>query len=117
MDPVSNTDRIVRLIRQRMEERSKATASSKGQKVAHPQARGRAAIPAITGELNRAGAADGLLRRVLVEQLLVDQFGPALVNDARFQQIVDQVTEAMMSDRVIGSLISQAVNDLQTVSP
>jgi hypothetical protein len=114
MDPVSNVDRLVQLIRKRLEERSKATAARKDSSVGHVQPTGRPAIPAITGKLAQAGANDALMRRTVVEQLLADQLGPALVNDARFQQIVDQVTQAMTSDDVIGNLLGETVKTLQS---
>jgi hypothetical protein len=115
MDPISNADRIVRLIRQRLEERTKAAITNKSQQAASVQAREHSAS-AIAGELARAGAQDEQLRRSLVEQLLADQFGPVLVNDARFQQIVDLVARAMTADPAVGRLMAATIKGL-SISP
>lgn len=59
------------------------------------------------------GADDTQVGRLLVEQLLADQLGPNLVNDARFQQIVDEVTTTMMADEAAGRLIQEALSGLR----
>jgi hypothetical protein len=113
MDPVSGADRFVRLLRQRLEERAKAQNAVPSGKVARARPRDSDALSPLTGALARAGADDDRLRRSLVEQLLADHFGPALVNDAKFQQVVDDVTQIMASDESIGPLLNNALGGLR----
>jgi hypothetical protein len=113
MDPVSNTDRIVRQIRRRLEERSKAEAKNRSTGAAKVQLRGPAAVNEIAGPIARGGLEDDKLQRLVIEQLLADQFGPNLVNDTKFQQIVDQVTQTMLSDAAIGDFFMQAIAQLR----
>lgn len=113
MDPVSNANRIAMLLRQRLQERSKNPAAERG---------GRKNAPG-TGDAGRKGAVheagalgaldDGRLKRALIENILADQFGAGLINDAKFQQVVDQVTEAIQADGDGARLLAKAVADLR----
>jgi uncharacterized protein YoaH (UPF0181 family) len=118
MDPISNVDRFVRQLKAKLEERNKvrgvaSTASAAKIKAVHP--RGAAGVQAIATEFVRAGLDDTQLRRSLVEQLLADQFGPTLINEAKFQQIVDRVNDIMAADVGIGELLNQVMGELRTV--
>lgn len=113
MDPVSNANRIAMMLRQRLEERSRAGA---GARSGRKEASGSGDV-AGKGALRNADAVEGLddrkLKRVVIEHILVDQFGPALVNDAKFQQLVDQVTEAIDTDANAALLLSRAMTELR----
>jgi hypothetical protein len=113
VDPISNADRLVRLLRQRLEERSKAKSSDQTAATAQVRARGLDATKVITGQFARAGGKDGTLRRTLVEQLLADQFGSGLVNEPKFQQVVDRVTSAMEADPDIAQILGEVVLELK----
>lgn len=112
MDPVSNTDRLVRQLRQKLEERGKARASNKRGLVGPAEQDARPSIRAIAGELARGGGGDALLRRALIEHLLTEQFDVRLSNDAKFQQIVDRVTLIMADDPDVGRLLEATVAEL-----
>lgn len=117
MDPVSNADRLVRLFRQRLEERAKAKRATGSAPHAPVLSRGMDHVRTVTGRLAQAGVNEEHLQRVLVEQLLADQFGPAMVNEPKFQQVVDRVFEAMRDDREIGPLLTEALGDLRSRKP
>jgi hypothetical protein len=113
MDPVSNANRIAMLLRQRLQERGRAAAVGKsgrkdvgaaGDALGRSAVRGAAAVEALD---------DRKLRRVIVENILADQFGNGLVNEARFQQIVDQVAEAIEADDQGAQVLAQVVSDLR----
>jgi hypothetical protein len=114
MDPISNADRLVMLLRQKLQERSKATAAGRpGEKAktnvgAPAPATGVQALAAIDGADERT------LRRALIQHLLADQLGPALINDAQFQQTVTRVTEAIEEDPDASQLLSRLVSDLRS---
>lgn len=114
MDPVSNADRLVRLLRQQLEKRSKTKQTVKTLDKLPAQHDNIDRLRAVAGEVVRAGGQDHQLRRFLVEQLLSDQFGPALVNEPRFQQIVDQVSEVMGSDPSVSDLLGHVSAELRS---
>lgn len=114
MDPVSNADRLVRLLRQQLVERSRAKKTRKSQKNQSLQDDGVDRLRSVAGEVVRAGGQDQQLRRLLVEQLLSEQFGTALSNEPRFQQVVDQVSEIMSTDPSISDLLSQVTLELRS---
>jgi len=113
MDPVSNANRIAMLLRQRLQERARtAAAAPSGRK----DVRG-------TGDASGKGGVRGAamvealddrkLRRVIVENILADQFGGGLINEARFQQVVDQVADALEADEQGALVLAQVVSDLR----
>lgn len=111
MDPISNVDRLVLLLRQRLSERA-ATA------------RGPAAVsrrpPAAPDAIRTLAAVEGLdprrLRRTLIESLLAEAFGRSVVNEARFQQVVDRVTDTIEADAEAASLLGRVVDDLKAAA-
>lgn len=110
MDPVSNVDQLVMLLRQRLLERSKSTASPR-----------KSGFPSSTkppfATVQALAAVESLddreLRRALVQHILADRFGRPLINDARFQQVVDKVTETMQRDRGASRLLERMVGELR----
>jgi hypothetical protein len=112
MDPVSNANRIAMLLRRRLEERSRASAAGRT---------GRKTVGSVADAPRRSGvqaaAAEELddqqLRRVVVENILADQFGDRFVNDAGFQQVVDQVTDAIRQDDKGALVLAQVLADLR----
>lgn len=113
MDPVSNANRIAMLLRARLQERARAGAAARAQR-GEPQGANESGRK---GAIRDAEAIDGLddrrLKRVLIEDILTDQFGTALVNDARFQQVVDQVTDAIEADSEGAAIFERVVKDLR----
>ena len=114
MDPVSNADQLVRLLRQQLVERSRAKSTKKLQKNKSAQNDSVDRLSAVAGEVVRAGGQDQQLRHLLVEQLLSEQFGSALTNEPRFQQVVDQVSEIMSADPAISELLSRVTAELRS---
>lgn len=109
MDPISKTDRLIALLRQRLKERARpdnSPGSGPRRDDAAPLA-GLAALPALRG-LDR-----DQLRRTCIQALLGDQFGPELINEPHFQQIVTRVTEALSSDARSAALLDRVVGELQ----
>lgn len=110
MDPISNVDRLVLLLRQRLSERA-AT-------------RGPAGVsrrpPAAPDAVRTLAAVEGLdprrMRRTLIESLLAEAFGRSVVNEARFQQVVDRVTETIEADAEAARLLGRVVDDLKAAA-
>jgi len=114
MDPVSNADRIAMLLRQRLEERARAGPATRGGRkdvAGTGNASGKSAVRAAAAieELD-----DRKLKRAIVENILADQFGSGLINEARFQQIVTQVADAIEADDQGAFVLGQVVADLRT---
>jgi hypothetical protein len=116
MDPVSNANRIAMMLRARLQERAKAGAGGRASK-ADTKGSGETVRK---GAMRSAEAIEGLgdrrLKRALIEDILTDQFGTALVNDAQFQQVVDQVTDAIEADAEGAAIFSRVVDDLRAGS-
>ncbi len=56
---------------------------------------------------------DRQLKRMIIQQLLADQFRPTLVNDARFQQVVSRVTEAVDEEPASAALLNEVLADVR----
>ncbi|MFT4025388.1 MAG: hypothetical protein QM676_01105 [Novosphingobium sp.] len=104
MEALSNTDRFVILLRQKLAERGRTKSAR-----ARPAAAARSVDPAnnapIARQVARAGASDQDLRRTIVEQLIAERLGP-LGNDARFQQVVQRVTDIIAEDAELDGLLA-----------
>lgn len=110
MDPVSNVDRLVLLLRQRLMERSKSEPARKAGKAAERHAGGLDSVQALAAVEN---VDDRQLRRALIQNLLAEQFGAGVINEAKFQQVVDRVTETLEADTAAAGLLSRVVTELR----
>jgi hypothetical protein len=107
--PISNSDRLVRQLRQRLEKRARTQAAVPSTRVGAIEERPQSSAQEAFTNLARGGLQREGLRRLLIEQLLLDQFGSDVVNDASFQQLTDRVTQMMQSDAEISQLIDQTL--------
>lgn len=112
MDPISNVDRIVLLLRRKLEERGRSARAGGNR----PKSESTATTSPVTG-LGAIAAIEGVderqLRRTFIQMLLADQLGANLVNDAQFQQVVTRVTEAIEEDAAASRLLSRLISDLR----
>lgn len=111
MDPVSNVDQLVLLLRQRLLERSKTQgAASVRRSATNTPANPLDSVQALA-------AVEGLeerdLQRAFVQSLLTEQFDRRLINDARFQQVVDRVTDALGEDEGTSRLLGRMMDELR----
>lgn len=112
MDPITNVDRLVFILRQKLEERQRTAQSSK------KATRSPAANQSAVLRFNAIAAIDGVderqLRRTFIQTLLADQLGEKLVNDAQFQQVVSRVTEAIEEDSAASKLLSRLLEEVRS---
>jgi hypothetical protein len=116
MDPVSNANRIAMMLRARLQERARANAAGRASKSDSKGPPGTAKKGAVRSAEVIEGLDDRRLKRAVIEDILTDQFGAALVNDARFQQVVDQVTQAIEADVEGAAVFSRVVEDVRAGS-
>ncbi len=111
MGPISNVDRLVSLLRQRLEERDRTRFSPKhATRGARTPAGGVAAAQALAAIED---VDDGQLGRALVQGLLTEQFGEHMLNEPRFQQVVDRVVGAIAADEAGRSLLDRLIRELR----
>jgi hypothetical protein len=114
MDPISNADSLVLLLRQKLRERSQAAAKGRT-----GTGQGAAGEPVRLSAVQQLAAAEGVderqLRRALVQNLLAEHLGPSLLNDAQFQQVVSRVTGAIEEDAEASDLMARVLSELRTV--
>jgi hypothetical protein len=110
VEPISNADRIVAILRQRLRDSAKAEAGKSretSKRGAPPVATGLAALATL------GGANPAQLRRACIQALLAEQMGQQLLNDAHFQQVVGRVTEAIENDEAAAQLLDRVIADLK----
>lgn len=111
MVPVSNVDRAVLLLRQRLERaRSSRAASGSAAAASRRPAAQAGSVQALAalGELDRKQ-----LRRALVQAVLAEQFGERVLNEPEFQQIVERVASAIGEDEGALGVIDGALRQLR----
>ncbi len=107
MDPISNVDRLVQILHQRLAEKARAAGRTS---LAPKPETGRRAIERLS---SLAGLDDRQFKRALIAQILADQFGGDLVNDVQFQQITQKVSDALDSDPDGRKLFAAVIADLK----
>jgi len=116
MEPISNVDRLVLILRQRLQERARASGARRAGRPA-PAGRGPAEPMAMVQALAAVDTVDDRqLKRALVQGVLAENLGPGLVNDASFQQMVDRVAETLDRDPDLGKLMARVVADLRAAA-
>lgn len=114
MDPVSNVDRLVFLLRQRLLERSKTSSARGGPQLSSAQRTG--GMDSIQALAAVESIDDRQLRRALIQSILAEHFGSGLINEAKFQQVVDRVTETLENDTTSAGLLSRVVSELRAAT-
>ena len=112
MDPISNVDRIAALLQQKLRERSRSAATARGEKVDGRAGQAPGGLEAARALAALEGVNDRQRRRTFIQNILVDQFDPSLVNDAQFQQMVARVAQAIEDDEESAALLSRLLSDL-----
>ncbi len=115
MDPISNVDALVLLLRKRLAERARSTASGKPADRSvgdQPQAQmdGVHALAAV------AGISDHQLGRALIQRVLAEQFGAQAINEPKFQAVVTRVTETLEQEPSAALLLSRVLKDLRAAA-
>ncbi|WP_271166301.1 hypothetical protein ACETKC_07545 [Brevundimonas intermedia] len=103
---MSAVDRLVLMLRQRLQARSRVRGG------ARPRA-GASTAKSTLQALNLAEIEDAALQRVVIQSALLDHFGPEMMNDARFQQMVNRVVETIVADPSGRRLMDQATRELR----
>jgi|SRR5882672_7431739 len=111
MEPISNADRLALLLRQKLQERAKAAAKP-GAKPASNVA-GPSEPSGVLAPIPIESADERPFRRAVIQNILADQLGPALINDAQFQHVVSRVTEIIEDDPDASQLLSRVIADLR----
>lgn len=112
MAEISNVDRIVTVLRQRLAERARSSSS------ARPTASVQAKTPTPLQTVQALAAADDIsdeqLGRALVQGLLAEELGAHLVNEAPFQQVVERVVSTIEADETTAVLLKRMLRELRS---
>lgn len=112
MEPISNVDRLVLLLRQRLDERARV-APGRAASAANIRRNDPPAIQALAAV---EGVDDRHLRRALIQNLLSESFGEKIINEAGFQQVVNRVTQTIEADVETARLLDRLVRDLKAAA-
>ena len=99
---------LLRAHLQRSDRARKRTKSSGAERAAPRQSAVERAQQIASAE----GLSPNDVARALISGLLTEEFGDSIANDARFQQMVDEVTSALRADAAGGKLLKAAVREL-----
>jgi hypothetical protein len=111
VDPIANIDQLVLVLRRRLLERSQADKAAFG-KQRRPD-RQASALDSVYALARIDGADDRQLRRGLIQSILAEQFGSSVINEAKFQQVVDRVVDTMEADATASKLLAVIVHELR----
>jgi len=110
MDPISQVDQLALILRQRILDQSKTRS-------ARHKPSGTETRSSWVGGLKAMAATDGIddhqLRRALIQNILAEQFGRGLINETKFQQVVERVVETLEADSSGSILMARCVAELR----
>jgi hypothetical protein len=115
LSAISGADRLVLLLRQRLEERAKAGRGGPAQRKSadSPRLTSADTVRALAGV---EGMDERHLRRALIQNLLLDSFGEKMVAEPQFQQVIDRVTQTIESDPKAAVLLQGMVRELKAAA-
>jgi len=114
MTRISNVDQVMLLLRQQLQRMAKSARQQKGAKVSPTTAQRREQALERIEEISRVDAlSDDDLAKTLVGALLVDEFGEAIANDAKFQSLVGEVHRIIASDAETKALLGNALKEMR----
>ena len=120
-DSVSRLNQVVQLLRQQLLSRAGKERPAGAAQAAASAAQGARAsrsskkdlskvLSARLATLRNAGVSNQhLLKRAFIEQILVSGLGEHLINEARFQEMVDEVLKTLTQDRELGLLLDVVI--------
>lgn len=119
-DSVSRLNQVVLLLRQQLLSRAGKEKAGAAPSTAARARGGRAArsekrdldkvVSARLDTLRNAGIENThLLKRAFIEQILISGLGDHLVNEARFQELVDEVLKTLVQDPELGLLLEMVI--------
>ena len=98
MDPITSANPFAILLRQRLLERAKQAAKSAASKAATVSHTAPNSLAPLSSFVSNKCVTDHESNRALIEHMLGTEFGDHMLNQAKFQRLVDRVTKAMESD-------------------
>jgi hypothetical protein len=110
MGPISQVDQLAMILRQRIMDNSKTRSARRKSSETETRSSWVVALKALaaTEEVD-----DHQLRRALIQNILGEQFGHDLVNESKFQQVVERVLETLEADTAGAILMSRCVSELR----
>jgi len=110
MDAISNVDRLVLILRQKLAERAKVAAPKQQPSAASRQNTGLHGVQALAAV---DSVDDRQFKRAVIQSILSEQLGGDLINEAKFQQVVSRVTDALDEDATASKLLSRVASELR----
>ena len=114
MDPVSNVDALVLILRQRLEERARAQSTTKTERLKAPEPPFDSGVRSVEALASLEGVSDHQLGRALIQSVLTEHFGADLLNEAKFQRVIDQVTETIEQEPDAARLLGRTLGELRS---
>lgn len=115
MEPISNVDRLVLLLRQKLVERSKRGAVTRSGTPASAKPVAPSELTGLEALAASSEIDERVLRRAIVNSILADHFGAELINTAEFQSIVSRVTGAIEEEPAGARLLTAAAADIRRI--
>lgn len=110
MDPISQVDQLAIILRQRILDHSKTRSSKRKPRETETRSSWVSSLKALAAT---KGVDDHQLRRALIQNILAEQLGRGLINETKFQQIVERVVETLQADDTYAGLMAQCVAELR----
>jgi hypothetical protein len=113
MTRISSSDHIMILLRQKLERAAELKKGQKARAVGGTARDDPSNIQRIRALAQLDTLSDEDVERSMIQGLLVEELGEALVNDPKFQQLVSRITEMLTHDEAGKALLAAARQELK----
>lgn len=111
MTSISNVDQVMLLLRQRLRSLSDNKNVVRKSKIAAERSE-KSSVKRVKALVMLKEMPEKDFERTFIQGLLTDEFGEAMINDPKFQEIVDRVLNVIHSDQKSSALLKEASNQL-----
>ncbi len=112
MTRITGADQILTILRAQLERREKQRRKTTTGASAQRDKLDRSSVERLRAIASESDLPRAAIERILVQALLVEEFGEAAVNDAQFQKMLEAVQERIARDEQAKVMLQRAVDEL-----
>lgn len=114
MTRITNADQVLLLLRSHLERSGRTRRKGGVGKTANSSSSRQTTLQRVQEIAQTDAMSDDDIRRSVISGLLIEEFGPEVVNDAKFQEVINDVTRVLSQNGKSRRLLDLAIEQLKT---
>lgn len=113
MTRITNADQVLLLLRSHLERSGRSRRKGGAAKTANSTPSHPTSLQRVQEIAQAEALSDDDIKRTLISCILIDEFGPDVVNDAKFQDVINDVTRVLNQNSKGRRLLDLSVKQLR----